>query len=89
MLAQQNIYLKTAYEKLEEISANQQKRLAYTARQKALYDYNTLVEENYERGVDDGIQQGKLERDVELIQRMRAKGMSNEEIEQILGYKIS
>ncbi len=42
--------METKCETLEEISADQQKRLEYTARQKALYDYNTLLEENYERG---------------------------------------
>ena len=88
MLAKQSQYLKKAYETLEEISADQQKRLEYTARQKALYDYNTLMEENYERGIEQGIQQGKSERDAELIQRMKSKGMSDEEIEQIVGYKI-
>ena len=89
MLAKQSQYLQKAYETLEEISADQQKRLEYTARQKALYDYNTLMEENYERGIEQGIQQGKSERDAELIQRMKSKGMSDEEIEQIVGYKIS
>lgn len=92
MLAKQSQYLQKAYETLEEISADRQKRMEYDARQKALYDYNTLMEENYERGVEEGIeqgiQQGKSERDAELIQRMRAKGMADEEIEQILGYKI-
>ena len=92
MLAKQSQYLQKAYETLEEISADQQKRLEYTARQKALYDYNTLMEENYERGVEEGIeqgiQQGKSERDAELIERMKSKGMSDEEIGQILGYKI-
>lgn len=92
MLAKQSQYLQRAYETLEEISADQQKRMEYDARQKALYDYNTLMEENYERGVEEGIeqgiQQGKSERDAELIQRMKSKGMSDEEIEQILGYKI-
>ena len=92
MLAKQSKYLQKAYETLEEISADQQKRLEYTARQKALYDYNTLMEENYERGVEEGIeqgiQQGKSERDAELIERMKSKGMSDEEIGQILGYKI-
>ena len=58
MLAQQSQYLKTAFEKLEEISADQEKRLEYTARQKALYDYNTYMEESYERGVEEGIEKG-------------------------------
>ena len=58
MLATQDIYLKTAYEQLEIISQDEQKRLEYTARQKALYDYNTLVEENFERGREQGVAQG-------------------------------
>lgn len=80
MLAQQNIYLKTAYEKLEEISADQQKRLAYTARQKALYDYNTLVEENYERGVKQGIEQGIEQAQREMIIKFYKKGKSPDQI---------
>ncbi len=61
MLAQESNYLKTAYEKLEEISADQEKRLEYTARQKALYDYNTYMEESYERGVGAGFVKGRAE----------------------------
>ena len=88
MLAQQSIYLKTAYEKLEEISANPEKRLAYTARQKALYDYNTLVEENYERGIEEGreqgieqgIQQGIEQAQTEMIIKLYKKGTPPEQI---------
>ena len=96
MLAKQSQYLKKAYETLEEISADQQKRLEYTARQKALYDYNTLMEENYERGIEEGVakgiekgieqgkQQGKEETRAEYIQRMKANGLSDELIEKII-----
>ena len=80
MLAQQSIYLKTAYEKLEEISANPEKRLAYTARQKALYDYNTLVEENYERGIEEGREQGIEQAQTEMIIKLYKKGTPPEQI---------
>ena len=77
MLSKENEYLKTAYEALEEISADQQKRLEYTARQKALYDYNTLMEESYNRG--------RTERDSELLVKMRAEGMGEDVIKRVLG----
>ena len=76
MLAQQSQYLKTAYEKLEEISADQQKRLEYTARQKALYDYNTYMEENYERGVEEG--------EAKMIIKLYNKGNTSEWISDML-----
>ena len=72
MLAQQSKYLKRAYEALEEISADEQKRLEYTARQKALYDYNTLMEESFERGVE----QTKRE----MIIKFYKKGESPEQL---------
>ena len=72
MLAQQSKYLQTAYKKLEEISADEQKRFEYTARQKALYDYNTLMEESFERGVE----QTKRE----MIIKFYKKGESPEQL---------
>ena len=72
MLAQQSQYLQRAYETLEEISADQEKRIAYTARQKALYDYNTLMEESFERGVE----QTKRE----MIIKFYKKGESPEQL---------
>ena len=62
-----------------------QRRLEYTARQKALYDYNTMMEESYERGIEWGKQQGKKERDMELVQKMRAKGVDESFIKQFFG----
>ena len=77
MLAGKDIYLKTAYEQLEIISQDEQKRLEYTARQKALYDYNTIVEENFERG--------REQERTALANKMRAKGFTEEQIKDLLG----
>lgn len=68
MLATQDMYIKQAYEELEVISQDEQKRLEYTARQKALYDYNTMMEENFDNGVvwgmEKGIAQGRAEGEI-------------------------
>ena len=84
MIVQGNHYLESALKRLEVISQDEQKRLEYTARQKTLYDYNTFMEENYDRGYDDGRAEGKQEMDSELIAKWRAKGMTDEEINALL-----
>ena len=50
MLAKQSKYLEAAYDTLEKVSADEEKRHQYLRREVALYDQNTLMEENYERG---------------------------------------
>ncbi|MBD5143978.1 MAG: Rpn family recombination-promoting nuclease/putative transposase [Ruminococcus sp.] len=92
MIAQGNEYLESALDTLNIISQDEQKRLEYTARQKALYDYNTLMEENYEKGLALGLAQGrtegkaegKAEKEFELIKKWKAKGMTDEQIKKLL-----
>lgn len=76
MLAKKNIYLDEAYKQLDIISQDQQKRLEYTAKQKALYDYNTMMEERFE--------DGKQQRDIELIAKWKKKGFTDEQIKDLL-----
>jgi predicted transposase/invertase (TIGR01784 family) len=80
MLAKKSVYLDEAYKQLEVISQDQQKRLEYTARQKAIYDYNTLMHECLTQGRQEGIQQ----RDIQLIQYWKSKGLTDEQIEELL-----
>lgn len=56
--------------KLYEDVLNKQELIAYTTRQKALFDYNTLMEENYRRGFE--------ERALNIAERMRADGIDEE-----------
>ena len=58
MPAKENVYIKRAYDVLEEISADEQKRIEYNTRQKWLYDYNTMMEENLQRGIQIGEERG-------------------------------
>lgn len=52
MLTEKNAYIKSAYEQLQVISQDQQKRLEYEARLKATLDYNQGMFEAEQRGID-------------------------------------
>ena len=58
MLAQENDYLNRAYEKLQEISADEQKRLEYDAREKAIRDHEWLMKKGQEVGFKNGFKDG-------------------------------
>ncbi len=72
MAASNNEYIKEAVDTLEVISQDEIKRMEYNARQKAIWDYNTLMEENYNRGRSD------------LLARMAADGVPEEIIRKYL-----
>jgi len=54
MLAKKNLYIGKAYDKLQVISMDKKKQLEYTARQKAILDYNQLMKEYTEAGLKKG-----------------------------------
>lgn len=59
MLAKENDYLNRAYEKLQEISADEQKRLEYEAREKAIRDHEWQMKKSLEFGFNKGYRNGK------------------------------
>ena len=58
MLAQKDPYIASAYEQLQVISQDKEKRLEYEARQKAIWDYNQMMYEAEQRGIKQGEQRG-------------------------------
>ena len=56
MLAQKDPYIASAYEQLQVISQDKEKRLEYEARQKAIWDYNQMMDEAEQRGIKQGEQ---------------------------------
>lgn len=58
MLAEKNPYIGSAYQHLQIISQDKEKRLEYEAREKAVRDYNQGLLEAEERGVKLGLEQG-------------------------------
>lgn len=51
MIAQKDPYIKSAYDQLQIISQDEQKRMEYEAREKAILDYNQSMYEAEQRGV--------------------------------------
>ncbi len=58
-LAKKNLYIGKAYDKLQVISMDKKKQLDYTARQKAILDYNQLMKEFTEAGREEGRREGE------------------------------
>lgn len=54
MLAEKNSYIGSAYQHLQVISKDKQKRMEYEAREKAIRDYNQGIFEAEQRGRKEG-----------------------------------
>jgi flagellar biosynthesis/type III secretory pathway protein FliH len=84
-----NDHLRAAVDQLEIISQDEQKRLEYTARQKAIGDYNTLMRESREDGIEEGMakgmEKGRAELREEKIAEMRKLGFTEEQIKALWG----
>ena len=61
MLAKKNSYINSAYQHLQVISQDKEKRLEYEAREKAVRDYNQMMKEARERGLQEGRHEGMRE----------------------------
>ena len=59
MIAKKDPYIKSAYDQLQRISQDEQKRLEYEAREKAILDYNQGMFEAEQRGEKRGEQRGE------------------------------
>ena len=55
MIAKKDPYIQSAYYQLQRISQDEQKRLEYEAREKAILDYNQGMFEATQRGEQRGI----------------------------------
>lgn len=78
MLAQKDPYIKSAYEQLQVVSQDKEKRLEYEARQKAIWDYNQMVLEAEERGEERGEKRAR-----ERINKLHAFLVQDERFEDL------
>ena len=87
-MAKTNEYLDEAYKTLIELSADDKKRLEYEAREKALRDYNSQMENAEKRGIKIGEERGIIigeERGVvkaKKVFQLYMQGRTKEEIAQ-------
>ena len=61
MLTSKNAYIEGAYQQLQVISQNKEKRLEYEAREKAIRDHNQLMYEARMEGEKKGRKEGEIE----------------------------
>lgn len=74
MTAETNPYINRAYERLTKISADEEKRWEYEAREKAIRDHNWMMkcsrEEGLKEGLKEGLEQGRkaaLEQGIQIF----------------------
>ncbi|HJA65536.1 hypothetical protein B5F07_12305 [Lachnoclostridium sp. An169] len=88
-MAKKDEYIEEAYNELKKLSLDEQKRLEYEARERALHDYNTQMSSAERRGIEigkqEGIKLGKQETLVQLISENLQKGLDLDTIASFLG----
>ena len=75
MAAEKNEYIKKAYEDLNRISADEEKRLEYEERERMIRDHQYFSTIYKETGLKEGLKEGRRQATVELLQEM---GMEKE-----------
>ena len=85
MLAAKNPYIESAYQQLQIISQDKDKRLEYEARQKAILDHNQFVYEAEQRGRE----QGEYDKSIQIAKNMIQKGLDINMIVEMTGLSIS
>ena len=65
MIAKKDAYIEKAYQHLQVISQDKEKRLEYETREKAIRDYNFLIKKSKEEGLEEGRIEGKREGRIE------------------------
>ena len=87
-MAEQNEYIKEAYECLEKMSADERKRREYEERQKILWDHNSFMKSakiiGMREGRKEGRKEGYREALVSIVIKKLQKGMTAEEIADFL-----
>ena len=87
MIAQKDPYIDSAYQQLQIISQDKQKRLEYEARQKAILDYNQFMYEAEQRGKEQGEKIGREQG--EKIGREQGEKIGREQGEKEKGIQIA
>lgn len=77
MAAEKNEYIKKAYEDLNRISADEEKRLEYEERERMIRDHQYFSTIYKETGLKEGLKEGRRQATVELLQEM---GMEKENV---------
>ena len=84
-MAKSDEYMSEAYETLKKLSSDEQSKLEYEARQKAIRDYNSQMSS----ALSEGIERGELLGRIKLVKKKQQKGKSIEEIADEMEEEVS
>lgn len=73
-MSERNEYIQCAYEELERLSLDRQKRLEYETRQKNIRDYNSQMKSARIQGEEIGMQKGKQQGKQQAEEQILALG---------------
>ena len=85
MIARKDPYIDSAYQQLQVISQDEQKRMEYEAREKAVRDYNQGMYEAEQRGIKRGKEEGHAEASIHIAKNLMGSGIPLEEISKYTG----
>lgn len=85
MASKKNKTIEKVVKDLDEMSSNENERLEAYKRKLAVWDYNMNIMEATKRGKEEGIVEGRTEEKEEIAKKLREKGLSAKEIEEITG----
>lgn len=92
-MAEKDEYIKEAYEDLKKLSLDEQKRLEYEVRQKAIRDHNSQMKSAERRGIEIGEKRGEKRGKQlalkELVHKKIEAGKSLEEIAEFMELDLS
>lgn len=80
-MAKKDEYIDEAYRELEKLSADEQAKLEYESREKAIRDYNSQM--------SSALKQGEKQGKTELIRTMHQNGAEPELIARLTGLSLS
>lgn len=83
-MAEKNEYIGKAYERLNYISADEEKRMEYLRREMAIRDHNYLMKENLRQGLSQGRVEGEWLKLISMVRKKYSKGISVEACAEML-----
>ena len=87
-MARKDEYIEEAYNELKKLSLDEQKRLEYELRQKAVRDHNMRMKSAEKRGLEIGKRQGEQLALKRIIERQLENGKTEKETADLLGMDI-
>lgn len=88
MLATKSDSIEIAYKELKRLSQDEEKRIEYEARQKAIRDYNHLMHHSKQEGIKEGIKEGRYKEKLETAKSFLNLGLKPEMIAKGTGLSI-